>query len=84
VPLGSHAIHVKHLVYLRGEAQHKFASSVSPSEYYDICGCSWNGRTEPWADARSSTAVSPVERMAWIWVLTNEKADDETRTWSAA
>lgn len=65
---------------LRGEAQRKFVSSVSPSEDYGIMKIFLET-----APRRRSLSVDhlkklhPVERMAWIWVLMNEKAEDETQ-----
>jgi hypothetical protein len=66
---------------LRGEAQHKFSSSVSASEDYGILRIF----LETAVRNRGLTVdhlrgLHPVERMAWIWVLTNEKAADETNT----
>ncbi len=65
---------------LRGEAQHKFSSSVSASEDYGIMRMF----LETAGRSRGLTVellrkFHPVERMAWIWVLTNEKAAEETR-----
>jgi hypothetical protein len=65
---------------LRGEAQHKFSSAVSASEDY--------GMMQIWLEAAGRSRklsldhlrqLHPVERLAWIWVLSNEKAGDETR-----
>jgi len=65
---------------LRGEAQHKFSSSVPPSEDYGIMKIFLDAATR----SRGLTLdhlkqLHPVERMAWVWVLMNEKAADETR-----
>ncbi len=65
---------------LRGEAQHKFSSSVSASEDYGIMRIFLESATRK----RGLTVdhlrqFHPVERMAWIWVLANEKAADETQ-----
>lgn len=65
---------------LRGEAQGKFVSAVSASEDY--------GMMKIWLEAAGRSRklsldhlrhFHPIERMAWIWVLSNEKAVDETR-----
>jgi hypothetical protein len=66
---------------LRGEAQHRFSSSVSASEDYGIMRIFLE--TAP--RSRGLTVehlrkLHPVERMAWIWVLANEKAADETQS----
>ena len=65
---------------LRGEAQKKFSSAVAASEDYGIvkifvetAGRSRGLSFEHLRDAH------PVERMAWIWVLSNEKAVEETK-----
>jgi hypothetical protein len=65
---------------LRGEAQRKFVSSVSASEDYGImrmfletAGCSRGLSVDHFRQ------FHPVERLAWIWVLINEKAADESR-----
>lgn len=65
---------------LRGEAQRKFSSAVSASEDYGVMQIFL-------AAARRSRNLTiehlrqfhPVERMAWIWVLANEKATDEAK-----
>jgi hypothetical protein len=65
----------------RGQAQGKFSSSVPPSEDYGIMQVLVE-------TARSSHKLSldllrqlhPVERLAWIWVLMNEKVAEETRS----
>jgi hypothetical protein len=65
---------------LRGEAMHRFVSSVPTSEDYgmmqellDVGGARPYGLT---IDHMRSFHV--VERMAWIWVLLNEKAERDT------
>ena len=65
---------------LRGEAQRKFSSSVPPSEDYGIMQVFLESAVRN----RGLTLdhlrqFHPVERMAWIWVLMNEKAADETQ-----
>jgi hypothetical protein len=65
---------------LRGEAQRKFSSSVSASEDYGIMQIF----LETAVRNRGLTTdhlrqLHPVERFAWIWVLVNEKAGDETQ-----
>jgi len=64
---------------LRGEAQKNFSSPVAASEDYGIMKMFLETAT----NNRGITldhlrAAHPVERMAWIWVLTNEKASEET------
>lgn len=64
---------------LRGEAQKNFSSPVAASEDYGIMKMFLETAT----NNRGITldhlrAAHPVERMAWIWVLTNEKASQET------
>ncbi len=66
---------------LRGEAHHKFSSSVPASEDYGIMRIF----LETTVRSRGLTVdhlrqFHPIERMAWIWVLANEKAGDETRS----
>ena len=66
---------------LRGEAQRKFSSSVSASEDYGIMRIFLEAASR----SRGLTVdhlrqMHPVERMAWIWVLMNEKAFDDTHT----
>ena len=65
---------------LRGEAQHKFAASVVASEDYGIMQILLYaaGRSRK-LSLEHLRQFHPVERMAWIWVLTNEKAFDDTR-----
>jgi hypothetical protein len=65
---------------LRGEAQGKFLSSVRTSEDYGIIQILID---TPRGHLRKLTVeqmrrLHPVERMAWIWVLLNEKAEDDT------
>jgi sulfotransferase family protein len=65
---------------LRGEAQRKFSSSVSASEDYGIMQVF----VETAVRNRGLTVkhlrqLHPVERLAWIWVLANEKAAEETK-----
>jgi len=65
---------------LRGEAQRKFSASVVASEDYGIMRIF----LESTVRNRGLTVdhlkrCHPVERMAWIWVLANEKATDETQ-----
>ena len=67
---------------LRGEARHKFIASVRSSEDYGIMQALI---TATRAASRGLTLdhmrqFHPVERMAWIWVLMNEKAEDDTRS----
>jgi len=64
---------------LRGEAQKNFSSKVAASEDYGIMKMFLETAT----NNRGITldhlrAAHPVERMAWTWVLTNEKASEET------
>ena len=66
---------------LRGEAQHKFVASVRASEDYGIMQALITATS---ARDRGLTLdhmrrFHPVERMAWIWVLLNEKAEDDTQ-----
>ena len=66
---------------LRGEEQRKFSSSVSASEDYGIMRIFLEAASR----SRGLTVdhlrqMHPVERMAWIWVLMNEKAFDDTHT----
>jgi hypothetical protein len=65
---------------LRGEAQKKFSSSVAASEDYGIMRMflATAGRSRN-LTLEHLRAAHPVERMAWIWVLTNEKAVEETK-----
>jgi hypothetical protein len=66
---------------LRGEAQHQFITKVPTSEDYrtmqtllDTCQSRRRGlRIDRLRD------LHPVERMAWMWVLVNEKARDDAR-----
>lgn len=64
---------------LRGEAEQKFSSTVAASEDYGIMeaivAVAGKRRGLTIDDLRRA---HPVERMAWIWVLTNEKAINET------
>ena len=64
---------------LRGEAQKNFSSPVAASEDFGIMKmfleAASNNRGISLEHLR---AAHPVERMAWIWVLTNEKAFQET------
>lgn len=64
---------------LRGEALRKFSSSLSPSEDYAIMQTFLEtaGRSRK-LSIEHMKQFHPVERMAWIWVLMNEKAADET------
>jgi hypothetical protein len=64
---------------LRGEAQAKFVSAVRTSEDYGII----QSLLRTTAYRRGLTIdhmreFHPVERMAWIWVLMNEKAAEDT------
>jgi hypothetical protein len=66
---------------LRGEAQRKFVASVPTSEDYGIMQKLIDATR---ARGRGLTIdhmrqFHPVERLAWIWVLLNEKAEDDTR-----
>jgi hypothetical protein len=65
---------------LRGESQQKFSSSVSASEDYGIMQIflesAVRNRGLTLAHMRQ---FHPIERMAWIWVLVNEKAVAETQ-----
>jgi hypothetical protein len=66
---------------IRGELQKKFSSSVSASEDYGIMQMFLEA-----AGRRRKLSVEhmrqfhPVERLAWIWVLVNEKAAEETQS----
>lgn len=67
---------------MRGEAQRKFVSSVRTSEDYGIIQILLD---TPRGVRRHLTVehmrqLHPVERMAWIWVLLNEKSEDDTAT----
>ena len=65
---------------LRGEAQGKFASSVSPSEDYGIIRMLVERTGKPRGLTLDHLAkLHSVERMTWIWVLTNEKALADSR-----
>jgi len=65
---------------LRGEAQRRFVAAVTTSEDFGIMRIFLDA-------AKRSRGLSvdhlrqlhPVERMAWIWVLMNEKAADDTQ-----
>jgi hypothetical protein len=66
---------------LRGEAQGKFVASVRMSDDYGVMEALLKATR---SRARGLTvdhlrALHPIERMAWIWVLLNEKAEDDTR-----
>jgi hypothetical protein len=65
---------------LRGEAMHRFVATVPTSEDYgmmqellDVWGARAYGLT-----IGHMRSFHPVERMAWIWVLLNEKAERDT------
>lgn len=66
---------------LRGEAQRKFAGNVPTSEHYnsfrmllDAHGARTHGLT-----LDHLRDCHPVERMTWMWVLMNEKAERDNR-----
>src|SRR5690348_970941 len=65
---------------LRGEAQRKFVSSVPASEDYGLMQILLD-TADPSSRAPSVEQMRqfhPVERMAWIWVLLNQKARRDT------
>jgi hypothetical protein len=65
---------------LRGEAQKKFSASVVASEDYGIMKIFLEAAGKKRGLSLDHLrAAHPVERMAWIWVLTNEKASEETK-----
>jgi len=61
---------------LSGESQQRFTDSSPASEDYEIfewlLAASRRGSNHPSLDALKR--LEPVERLAWLWVLTNEKA----------
>src|SRR5215467_2639336 len=61
---------------LSGESQRRFTDPALASEDYEIfewlLAASRRGSNRPSLDALK--ALKPVERLAWLWVLTNEKA----------
>jgi len=61
---------------LSGESQRRFTDPAPVSEDYEIfewlLAASRRGSNRPSLDALK--ALKPVERLAWLWVLTNEKA----------
>jgi len=65
---------------LRGEAQHKFVSSVPTSEDYGLMEIVLNaaGPFRRGLSGNHMRQFHPVERMAWLWVLLNEKAMADT------
>lgn len=65
---------------LRGEAQHKFASAVPASEDYGLMEIILNaaGAFRRGLSVNHMRQFHPVERMAWLWVLLNEKAIGDT------
>jgi adenylyl-sulfate kinase len=64
---------------LSGESQQRFTDSAPASEDYEIfewlLAASRRGSNHPSLDVLK--ALQPVERLAWLWVLTNEKALDD-------
>jgi hypothetical protein len=65
---------------LRGEAQHKFSSSVPASEDFGIMQVFVDSAVRNRGlTVEHLRRLHPVERLAWIWVLANEKASDETK-----
>ena len=64
---------------LSGESQQRFTDSSPASEDYEIfvwlLAASRRGSNRPSLDALKT--LQPVERLAWLWVLTNEKALDD-------
>jgi hypothetical protein len=66
---------------LRGEEKKQFSSSVPASEDYGIMRIFLEaaGRSRGFS-VDHLRQLHPVERMAWIWVLMNEKAVDDTQT----
>jgi len=65
---------------LRGEAQRKFVAAVTTSEDFGIMRIFLEaaGRSRG-LSIDHMRQFHPVERMAWIWVLMNEKAADDTQ-----
>ena len=65
---------------LRGQVQHKFSSEVAPSEDYGMIRILLKSAVRNRGLRMDHLQrLLPVERMAWIWVLANEKAEFETR-----
>jgi hypothetical protein len=65
----------------RGQAQGKFSSSVPPSEDYGIMQVLvGTARSSHKLSVEVLRQLHPVERLAWIWVLMNEKVADDTRS----
>jgi hypothetical protein len=66
---------------LRGEAQQQFLSSVKTSEDYGIIQdlLTSAGRFRRGLTLEHVRQLRPIERMAWIWVLLNEIAAEDTR-----
>lgn len=65
---------------LRGEATRRFASQVAASEDYGIFACLLNTHVARGygLDLEALRALHPVERLAWRWVLFNQKAVEDT------
>jgi hypothetical protein len=65
---------------LRGEAQQKFVASVPTSEDYGLMQILLEaaGRFRRGLSVERLRQFHPVERMAWMWVLLNEKAMADT------
>jgi hypothetical protein len=65
---------------LRGEAQRKFSSAIPASEDYGIMQIFLEAAVRNHGlTIDHLRQLHPVERLAWIWVLVNEKAADEAR-----
>jgi hypothetical protein len=65
---------------LRGQERNKFSSSIFPSEDFGMMQMFLDSAVKN----RGLTLdhlhqFHPIERMAWIWVLANEKVEHETR-----
>ena len=64
----------------RGEAAHRFGDlkpSAEDAELYRMLGETPQGQRRG-LDLAGFTAMSPLERLAWRWVLVNEKALEES------
>lgn len=82
---GSRAVHIirhpcGHIAsVLAGEARRKFTADVAQSEdfgFFDaLVGSRQSARYQ--LDSAAFRSMSPIERLAWRWVLMNEKAMDD-------
>ncbi|HMA82186.1 MAG TPA: sulfotransferase [Candidatus Binatia bacterium] len=67
---------------LNGERNKQFSSSIASSAdypvFHQLLQCSSNGKRNP--KLHDLNKLSPVERLAWRWVLFNEIALEQTET----